>query len=258
VSGPAGVTALVMGELATGGVALLFLTPLWHEVKPGFFKLTGIVVLIVAAGAWGSAGAGLVAGSQAGQWSERLGGALALVTLIWVTLLFVRRPGPARAVGIGSVPLALAMLAAMAGTSDESTVVSFLQLLAGAAFLGAVMDGLLLGHWYLTDRGLSRGPINRSTSFLIAAVVLEGAAVVAGGFGPTRATSDFNPLLTSAGLASWIALGMVGATALIAVLIRAALRGPRASAVQAATGFFYLAVITALTAEFAAKVRFLR
>jgi hypothetical protein len=28
--------------------------------------------------------------------------------------------------------------------------------------------------------------------------------------------------------------------------------------VQAATGFFYLAVITALTAEFAAKVRFLR
>jgi hypothetical protein len=82
--------------------------------------------------------------------------------------------------------------------------------------------------------------------------------VVAGGFGPTRATSDFNPLLTSAGLASWIALGMVGATALIAVLIRAALKGPRASAVQAATGFFYLAVITALTAEFAAKVRFLR
>jgi hypothetical protein len=64
-------------------------------------------------------------------------------------------------------------------------------------------------------------------------------------------------LLTAAGLAPWIALGMVGTTALIAVLIRAALRGERASAVQAATGFFYLAVITAVTAEFAAKVRFL-
>jgi len=78
-----------------------------------------------------------------------------------------------------------------------------------------------------------------------------------GGFGPTKASPDFNPLLTSAGLASWIALGMVAATALIAGLIRAALRGTRASAVQAATGFFYLAVITAITAEFAAKVRFL-
>jgi hypothetical protein len=230
--GPAGVTALVLGELTAGGVALLFLTPLWHEVKPGFFKLTGCVILVVAVGAWGSAGAGLVEGSQAGQWSVRLAGALAAVTLVWVTLLFFRRPGPA--------------------------IVSFLLLLAGAAFLGAVVDGLLLGHWYLTDRGLSRGPINRSTSFLIVAVLLEAAAVVAGGFGPTRATSNFNPLLTSAGLASWIALGMVGATALIAVLIRAALKGPRGSAVQAATGFFYLAVITALTAEFAAKVRFLR
>jgi hypothetical protein len=50
---------------------------------------------------------------------------------------------------------------------------------------------------------------------------------------------------------------MVGTTALIGVMIRLTLRGERASAVQAATGFFYLAVITALTAEFAAKVRFL-
>ncbi len=239
-------------------MAWLFLTPLWREVRPGFFKLTGCVALVVAVGAWGSASAGLVEGSQAGLWSEGLALALALVTLAWVTLLFAGRPGFARVVGVTSVPLSIAMLVAMAGTADGSPLVSFLQLLAGAAFLGAVMDGLLLGHWYLTDRGLSRVPINRSTSFLIGAVVLEAAAVVAGGFGPTRTTSNFNPLLTSAGLASWIALGMVGATALIAVLIRAALKGPRASAVQAATGFFYLAVITALTAEFAAKVRFLR
>ena len=88
-------------------------------------------------------------------------------------------------------------------------------------------------------------------------VVLEAAALILGGFGPGGVSSDFNPLLTSAGLASWIALGMVGATALIAVMIRLTLRGARSSAVQAATGFFYLAVITAMTAEFAAKVRFL-
>jgi hypothetical protein len=35
------------------------------------------------------------------------------------------------------------------------------------------------------------------------------------------------------------------------------LRGTRPAAVQSATGFFYLAVITAFTAELAAKVRFL-
>jgi hypothetical protein len=90
-----------------------------------------------------------------------------------------------------------------------------------------------------------------------AAVGLEIAALLLGGFGATADDSQFNPLLTSAGLAAWIALGMAGTTLLIAVLIRAALKGQRSSAVQAATGFFYLAVITAMTAEFAAKVRFL-
>ena len=72
----------------------------------------------------------------------------------------------------------------------------------------------------LPDRRLSRGPINRFAVALIVAVVLEGAAVIAGGFGPLQASSQFSPLLTTAGLASWLALGMVGATALIAVMIR--------------------------------------
>ena len=50
---------------------------------------------------------------------------------------------------------------------------------------------------------------------------------------------------------------MVLATFLIALLTRAALKGERASAVQSATGFYYLAVVTAFTAEVAVKTRFL-
>ncbi|MGQ0669647.1 MAG: hypothetical protein ACT4PO_08250 [Actinomycetota bacterium] len=255
--GPAGVTALVLGEAVAGAAACLFLTPLWGEVKRGFFKLTGVVLLVLAAAAWSSVAAGLVEGSDGGLLALRLSGALAALTLVWVLLLFFRREAPARLLGVVSVALSAGMLAPMAAATEGSSVVGFLQLLAGAAFLGAVIDGLLLGHWYLTDRGLTRAPINRFALFLIAAVALEAAAVVAGGFEPTAPSPDINPLLTSAGLASWIALGMVGATGLIAVLIRQTLKGARASAVQAATGFFYLAVITALTAEFAAKVRFL-
>jgi hypothetical protein len=149
------------------------------------------------------------------------------------------------------------MLLVLAGTAEGAPGVAALQLVAGAVFLGSTLDGLLLGHWYLTDRGLSRRPINRSTVGLIVGVALEAIAIIVGGFGPTGASTEFNPLLTTAGLASWIALGMTGATALIAVMIRLTLKGERATAVQAATGFFYLAVITALTAELAAKVRFL-
>ncbi|HEY7659030.1 MAG TPA: hypothetical protein VIC58_00360 [Actinomycetota bacterium] len=257
MSGPAGVTALVLAEIVAGGLALLFLTPLWNEVKRGFFTLTGGVLLALALATWGAAAAGRVEGSRAGAWSVALSAALALATLVWFGFVLAKRHRVARVVGVASVPIAMAMLAAMAGTAEGAWLVAFLQLLAGAAFLGAVINGLLLGHWYLTDRGLSRGPINRTTNLLMVGVGLEAAALLIGGFGPTEASPDFNPLLTSAGLASWIALGMVAATALIAVMIRLTLRGPRSSAVQAATGFFYLAVITALTAEFAAKVGFL-
>jgi hypothetical protein len=257
VSGPAGVTALVLAETVAGGLALVFLTPLWREVKPGFFTLTTSVLLALAAATWASVSAGLVPGSDAGAWALRLSITLTAVLGVCVTLLLVRRRPAARVVGILAAAVAGALLVAMAGTAEGSWLAAFLQLLAGAAFLGAVMDGLLLGHWYLTDRGLTRTPINRATNLLLVGVVLEAAALVVGGFGPTEASEDFNPLLTSAGLASWIALGMVAATGLIAVMIRLTLRGPRSSAVQAATGFFYLAVVTALTAEFAAKVRFL-
>jgi hypothetical protein len=257
MSGPAGVTALVLAETVAGGLALLFLTPLWHEVKRGFFTLTASILLVLAGAAWGSVAAGLVDGDLAGTWSLRLAAALTCLLLLGVGLLLTRRLAAARIVGMAGSILSIALLAAMAGTAEGSWGVALLQLLAGAAFLGAVMDGLLLGHWYLTDRGLTRAPINRFTNLLLVGVALEAAALVAGGFGPTEPDTTFNPLLTSAGLASWIALGMVATTALIGVMIRLTLRGPRASAVQAATGFFYLAVITAMTAEFAAKVRFL-
>src|SRR2546429_630743 len=83
----------------------------------------------------------------------------------------------------------------------------------------------------LADRKLTRAPINRFALALIVAVVLEAAAVLVGGFGPAR-SKDFSALLTAAGLAPWIALGMVGTTALIAGMIKATLRGERATAVQ--------------------------
>jgi hypothetical protein len=93
---------------------------------------------------------------------------------------------------------------------------------------------------------------------LIGSVVLEAAGVVAGwGEGSGSSSSSLNPLLTVGGSASWIAIGMVACTGLIAAFIRLTLKGTRPQAVQSATGFFYLAVITAFTAEIAAKVRFL-
>jgi hypothetical protein len=258
MKGPAGVLAFVLAESVAGGTALLFCMPLWSEVRRGFFKLTGALIVALGAALWASVASARQPGSDAGSWALWLSVAFEGLTAVWLVLLFARAHGAARLLGVASVPLSVGVLAALAGTADESHLVAFLQLLAGSAFMGAVVDGLLLGHWYLTDRRLTRGPINRFAMALIVAVVLETAAVIAGGFGPVRGSDTFNPLLTSAGLASWVAIGMVAATALISAMIRLTLRGPRPTAVQAATGFFYLAVITAFAAEMAAKVRFLR
>ncbi len=249
--------ALVLAETAAGGAALLWLSPLWNEVQRGFFKLTGAVLLVTGTSAWGAAAAASVSGSAAGAWAVWLVAAFAALTLVSLVLLFARRFAAARATGLASVPVSLGALAAMAAAGTSSAVVGFLQLAAGAAFLGAVVDGLLLGHWYLTDPGLTRTPIDRFTTLLFLGVVLEAIAMLSIGFGSTETSSEFNTLLGMAGLSSYIAIGMVGMTGIIAVMIKITLRGERSSAVQAATGFFYLAVITAFTAEVAARVRFL-
>ena len=256
MKGSAGVMALVLAQVMAGGLALLWLTPIWGEVKRGFFKLNGALYAVLGLGTWASAKAGAVTGSGAGTWAARLTLATLVMTVLFTMLLFARQHGAARVVGVLSVPVALAALVAMSPLSRQGATVGLLQLVAGAAFLGAVVDGLMLGHWYLTDRGLSRGPINRYASIFLVAVVLEAAAVISGGFGGGGSSQSFNPLLTAGGLAPWIALGMVGTTLLIGVMVKAALRGERGSAVQSATGFYYLAVVTAFTAEVAVKTRF--
>ena len=257
MTGSAGVMALVLAETVAGAAAFLWCTPLWREVKRGFFTLSGVLLAPLAFAAWWSASVGRVPGSDAGTWSVLIALASLAITTAWAVLQLLKAAAPARVVGLASVPVAIGVLLAMAATGRQAYPLALFGLIAGAAFLGSVLDGLLLGHWYLTDRGLGRGPIDRATTILIVAVAIEAVAVIAGGFGGVGSSQAFNPLLTAGALAPWIALGMVGTTALIAALVKAALRGQRASAVQSATGFFYLAVVTAFTAEVAVKVRFL-
>src|SRR5436190_18146048 len=145
MKGPAGVLALVLAETVGGASAYLFLTPLWREVRRGFFKLTGAIIVALAVAMWAGVAAAREPGSSAGRWSLCLAMAFTIVTALWTLLLFVRQHGAARVIGIATVPLAVGLLAALSGTSDESWGVSFLQLLAGSVFMGAVVDGLLLG-----------------------------------------------------------------------------------------------------------------
>jgi hypothetical protein len=260
MEGPAATIALVLAETAAGGTALLWLGGLWGAVRRGFFVLTGVAALACALLATLAASSATeVPASEEARLAVILSSVTSVVLGLSAAALILRLDPIGRALGLLAIPAAVAMLAGFAWAAPSGFVPSFLQLLAGAAFLGAVLDGLLLGHWYLTDRRLPREHIRRLSLVLLVAVGLEAASVATLGLatGESADVSGFSPILGVAGLTGWLALGMVACTALIALLIRASLRGDSARAVQGATGFFYLAVITALTAEMAAKVGFL-
>ncbi|MFN2591007.1 MAG: hypothetical protein ABR518_09595, partial [Actinomycetota bacterium] len=223
MTGASGVLALVLAEAAAGGAALLFLTPLRSEVRRGFFYLTGGVVIVLALSAAASTGSGA---AFADPGSARTGMVLALAlgatTFAAVAVLAARRPLVGLILGVGTAGVAIGMLVMFAIATGGGFVLSLVQLLAGAVFTGAVLDGLLLGHWYLTDRKLPRQPINRMAWVLVGAVGVEAVAVLAGLGSPGPETSSsLSPLLTVAGNATWIAFGMVACTGLIAAFIRA-------------------------------------
>lgn len=261
MEGASGVLALVLAETAAGSVAVVWSTRLWGAVKRGFFILTMSVTLACALLATLAASTGRdPAAGATGEVAVVLLAAVSVVLAVSLVALILRRGGVGRAAGITGIPIGLAGLVALAALAETSLPLAVLKLLAGAALMGTVTVGLLLGHWYLVDRGLARGHIRRLAMVVIAAVALQAAVVLgAGVFEDVDPTPGFSPFLTVGGPGVWltIVLGMVAITGLIAILTRASLREETPRAVQAATGFLYLAVITAFTAELAAKVRFL-
>ena len=115
------------------------------------------------------------------------------------------------------------------------------------------MDGLLLGHWYLVDRRLSNRPIAALATWLVAGVAAALVSAALGGARGSAVDQSLSPLLAFPNLTVYLAIGLVLLCGLMASFIRVLVKG---NSIQAATGMFYLAVIMALAAEFAAKVYF--
>jgi hypothetical protein len=284
VRGSLGTMAVLLFETALGGLALLWVTPLWGVVRHGFFKLAGAVLVSCAGLAWFTADAAHIdrgwtvydqpiPPDPTGP-AVALLGVFAAVTLVWYVLVWLGwaptpaarpkgAPAPAPASGgargraarwVGIAALfpglgAAWLLAQASGRPLEGAA----ALLTGALFLGATVDGLLLGHWYLVDRRLPNRPIAVLATWLLVGV---GAALVSALLGGDRGEpvpASLSPLLAVPNLTVWLAAGFVVVVGLLAWFIRVLVRG---GSIQAATGMFYLAVIMAMAAEFSAKVYF--
>ncbi|MEZ5165535.1 MAG: hypothetical protein R2695_03235 [Acidimicrobiales bacterium] len=119
-------------------------------------------------------------------------------------------------------------------------------------FLGAVTDAMLLGHWYLVQPGLARAPIHELVRWTGILWVPETIAML----WPTGMVSVLNGTIDDAynGLLGWFWVACVVTTIGLVFVTRAALREREYSAVMAATGLMYLAILTAFGQDLVARI----
>ena len=129
---------------------------------------------------------------------------------------------------------------------------SVARTLVGAAFLGAVSNSMLLGHWYLVQPGLSRDPIFTLVNWtgLLWLPELVLLCIPTGMFSVLNGTIDDN----YNGLLGWFWVACVAATICLVGVTRMALKEKEYSAVMAATGLMYLAILTAFGMDLVARI----
>jgi hypothetical protein len=123
--------------------------------------------------------------------------------------------------------------------------------LVGALFLGAVSDAMLLGHWYLVQPGLSRRPIGELNTWLLRIWPVEVALLLV----PTGMVSVLNGTISDnyGGMLGWFWVACALTTGILGYVTQLALKERFYSAVMAATGLLYLAILTAFGTDLVAR-----
>ncbi len=139
-----------------------------------------------------------------------------------------------------------------AGVDAGSPVwLSVARTVVGAAFLGAITDAMLLGHWYLVQPGLARGPLLE----LVRATMVVWPAEVLLLLVPTGMGSVLSGTIDDeyGGILGWTWATCAVTTLGLLIVTRAALKERQYSAVMAATGLLYLAILTAFGTDLIAR-----
>jgi hypothetical protein len=254
--GPSGVMSVVLLEAAVGGAVVLWASGVWGVVRRGFFLLTGICLTLCALGAWALSSGVVERAGEAGARAATGLGVFAGLLALWQVLLAVRQDAVSRVAGLVATVAGIVALVLYGLLRTPAPGSAIAELALGSVFLGSTLFGLLLGHWYLVERRLSNVYMVRSAWFYAGGVAAAAAALALSADNPSDGpTVGLNPLLSVPQFSLLLAGGFVVLCALIAAFVwKLAHEGGRS--IQAATGYFYLAVIMGFPAELATKVRF--
>jgi hypothetical protein len=280
--------ATVLLQWATGGLLFTWVTTRHREVGLGYGWLMRGTFMVVAAGAlacglaFGSvpvrdvASAGVIVAAGVAlvvSWMRRRAGVsgqraehdrrsarVAAMTGIDrpTATMALDDPGPTTAGP--EFPPALDLVAPVIGAiglvaagvdAGGSTWLSVARVLAGAAFLGAITDAMLLGHWYLVQPGLPRRLLNELVRATMMVWPIEvGLLLLRPGM-----VQVLNGSIDDGwdGVLGWFWVACAITTIVLLIVTRAALRERAYSAVMAATGLLYLAILTAFGTDLVAR-----
>jgi hypothetical protein len=275
--------ATVLLQWATGGMAFCWFTTRRREVGLGYGWLLRGIYLVMAVGAFAAGLAfGVVPVREAASLGVAAGCAIALTVSVTrrgagvrgqrlehdrrtarvAAMTGIERPATvpsATAAGaeyppqLDLVPAAIGLVGLVAAGLDAggTAAVAVLRTLAGAAFLGSITDAMLLGHWYLVQPGLPRRLLNE----LVDAVVWVWPVEVVALLLPTGMVSVWTGAVDDGwgGTLGWFWAACAVATLVLALVAKAALREREYSAVMAATGLLYLAILTAFGTDLIAR-----
>ena len=234
--------ATVLLQWAVGGLFFLWYTTRRHDIGAGYgWLLRGSFAALAA----GAAAAGFFVDVVIVR-------EITAIAVVVVSLATLRRTDPRWdlvAPLIGLVGLVVAAFDSATGTGDVA--VSLARILVGTIFLGAVSDAMLLGHWYLVQPGLPRSILGELVSVLRLITPVEIAVMLL----PTGMISVLNGSVDDGwgGMLGWFWLACAVTTIVLVEVTRAALRERSYSAVMAATGLLYLAILTAFGTDLVAR-----
>jgi hypothetical protein len=273
--------ATVLLQWAVGGLAFLWVTTRGREVGIGYGWLLRGVYILMAAGAFAvglwldpvpvreasalavcvAAGVALavsIVRRKAGVAGERARVERRSARVAAMTGIDRRADGPDP--DVPEFPPALDLVAPLVGipgliaaglAAGDPALLSVARVLVGAAFLGSITDGMLLGHWYLVQPGLARGPLLEMVRWTALVWPFEVALLL----WPVGMVSVLNGSIDDGygGTFGWFWVACAVTTIVLLGVTRAALRERYYSAVMAATGLLYLAILTAFGTDLVAR-----
>lgn len=268
-------------QWATGSLFFLWVTTRRREVGIGYGWLMRGVFGLMAVGA---AVVGFRYGSNPVREVASIGVAVAAAAVTFVSwqrrgagVLHQREQSQARSeridqmtgierneqrfdVSIAEFPANLDLIAPAIGTigliaagldAGDPAWLQLARVLVGALFLGVVTDAMLLGHWYLTQPGLPRAPLLQLVWMLSVIWPLEVILMLV----PTGMGSVLSGRIADGynGMLGWFWVACAVTTIGLCFVTRLALKERYYSAVMAATGLLYLAILTAFGTDLVAR-----